>query len=196
MESGFKNKFFLSKKKCHSYILAEVYLKKVKENILLSDCSFKNHLNNKNYKCCWFNVVNDQRHIQTSLSLYEKFICKGRWEGENGQEVLCLFPTYCPFHFVTSHSCVICISRLPPCKKWSTWAGGRLMTLPFHLCTVHWKLCLRGEGVSRGLREVNYYYFHSGWWWFTCSIFPRAVRITLWSCSKERVYAFNQAQLK
>ena len=34
--------------------------------------------------------------IPRPLSLYEKFTCKGRWEGENGQEVLRLFPTYGP----------------------------------------------------------------------------------------------------
>ena len=126
--------------------------------------------------------------IPRPLSLYERFTCKGRWEGENRQEVLCLFPTYGPLHFVISHSCVICISRLPPCKKWSTWGGGRLMTLLSHLWTVHGKFCLRVEGCSRGLREVNYYFFHSGWWWFTRSIFPRAVRIALWSWGKERAY--------
>lgn len=70
-------------------MLAHVYLKKVKENILLIDCSFK-----------ITNVV-DSMLLMTSaiprpLSLYEKFTCKGRWEGENGQEVLRLFPTYGP----------------------------------------------------------------------------------------------------
>jgi len=170
--------------------------KESKRKHLLIDCSCKNHLNNKNYKCC------DSMLLMTSaiprpLSLDEKFTCKGRWEGENRQEGLCLFPTYGPLNFVTSHFCVICILRLPPCKKWSTWGGGRLMALPSHLWTVHWKFCLRREGGSRGLREVNYnYYFHSGWWWFTSSIFPRAVRIALWSWGKERVYPFNQAQLK
>ena len=109
MESRLKNKFF-SIKKCHSYILAHVYLKKVKENILLIYCSFKNHLNKKNYKCCWFNVVNDQCHTQTSLSLWKIYMQRkvGRRKRARGASpfpnlwslALCYQSLACHVHFV------------------------------------------------------------------------------------------------
>ena len=76
---------------------------------LLIDCSFKNHLNKTNNKCCWFNVVNDQCHTQTSFSMKNLHARKvGRRKRARGASpfpnlwslALCYQSLACHVHFV------------------------------------------------------------------------------------------------
>ena len=84
--------------------------KESKRKHLLINCSFKNHLNKTNNKCCWFNVVNDQCHAQTSLSLWKIYMQRkvGRRKRARGASpfpnlwslALCYQSLACHVHFV------------------------------------------------------------------------------------------------
>ena len=96
--------------------------------------------------------------IPRPLSLYEKFTCKGRWEGENGQEVLCLFPTYGPLHSVTSHSCHLHFA-LASMQKMKHLRRRQVNDPPLPLIDTSWNVLPEGGGGFKGFERGKLLFF-------------------------------------